>query len=53
MAILLADEELEIEADIIVAKHRNGPTDPRTHGPTDPIVLKCQSHYSRFFGMAQ
>jgi len=32
------------EADIIVAKHRNG--------PTDTIVLAFQGHYSRFTNMA-
>ncbi|MDE9364740.1 replicative DNA helicase [Luteipulveratus sp. YIM 133132] len=33
------------EADLIVAKHRNG--------PTDTIVLAFQGHYSRFTNMAQ
>ncbi|WP_147919201.1 replicative DNA helicase [Ruania zhangjianzhongii] len=33
------------EADIIVAKHRNG--------PTDTIVVAFQGHYARFFDMAQ
>ncbi|MFP5334562.1 MAG: replicative DNA helicase [Actinomycetes bacterium] len=33
------------EADIIVAKHRNG--------PTDTIVVAFQGHYSRFVDMAQ
>ncbi|AKU18582.1 DNA helicase [Luteipulveratus mongoliensis] len=33
------------EADVIVAKHRNG--------PTDTIVLAFQGHYSRFTNMAQ
>ena len=32
------------EADVIVAKHRNG--------PTDTIVLAFQGHYSRFTNMA-
>ena len=32
------------EADLIVAKHRNG--------PTDTIVLAFQGHYSRFTNMA-
>ncbi|WP_082221095.1 replicative DNA helicase [Luteipulveratus halotolerans] len=33
------------EADLIVAKHRNG--------PTDTIILAFQGHYSRFTNMAQ
>ncbi|MFV0426110.1 MAG: replicative DNA helicase [Beutenbergiaceae bacterium] len=33
------------EADMIVAKHRNG--------PTDTIVVAFQGHYARFFDMAQ
>ncbi len=33
------------EADLIVAKHRNG--------PTDTIVVAFQGHYSRFTNMAQ
>jgi replicative DNA helicase len=33
------------EADLIVAKHRNG--------PTDTIVVAFQGHYSRFVDMAQ
>lgn len=33
------------EADIIVAEHRNG--------PTDTIVVVFQGHYARFFDMAQ
>lgn len=51
MVILLHRESLfekdsprEGEADIIVAKHRNG--------PTDTIVLAFQGHYSRFMNMA-
>lgn len=35
----------EGEADVIVAKHRNG--------PTDTIVVAFQGHYSRFTNMAQ
>ena len=35
----------EGEADVIVAKHRNG--------PTKDIVLAFQGHYSRFANMAQ
>jgi replicative DNA helicase len=34
----------EGEADLIVAKHRNG--------PTDTIVVAFQGHYSRFTNMA-
>ncbi len=51
MVILLHRESLyeresprEGEADLIVAKHRNG--------PTDTIVLAFQGHYSRFTNMA-
>jgi len=33
------------EADLIVAKHRNG--------PTAELVLAFQGHYSRFVDMAQ
>src|SRR5690606_11366113 len=33
------------EADVIVAKHRNG--------PTDTIVVAFQGHYSRFVDMAR
>ena len=32
------------EADLIVAKHRNG--------PTDTIIVAFQGHYSRFVDMA-
>ncbi|PKW27867.1 replicative DNA helicase [Phycicoccus duodecadis] len=39
------DAEREGEADVIVAKHRNG--------PTKDIVLAFQGHYSRFSNMAQ
>ncbi len=35
----------EGEADVIVAKHRNG--------PTDTVVVAFQGHYSRFTNMAQ
>ena len=38
-------EEREGEADVIVAKHRNG--------PTKDIVLAWQGHYSRFGNMAK
>ena len=34
----------EGEADVIVAKHRNG--------PTDTVVVAFQGHYSRFTNMA-
>ena len=51
MVILLHRESLyeresprEGEADLIVAKHRNG--------PTDTIVVAFQGHYSRFTNMA-
>ena len=33
------------EADFIIAKHRNG--------PTDTIVVAFQGHYARFVDMAQ
>ena len=39
-----ADPGREGEADVIVAKHRNG--------PTKDIVLAFQGHYSRFANMA-
>ncbi|CCH77885.1 Replicative DNA helicase [Nostocoides japonicum T1-X7] len=39
------DPEREGEADVIVAKHRNG--------PTRDIVLAFQGHYSRFANMAK
>ncbi len=39
------DPEREGEADVIVAKHRNG--------PTRDIVLAFQGHYSRFANMAR
>jgi replicative DNA helicase len=49
MVILLhrdkADPGREGEADVIVAKHRNG--------PTKDIVLAFQGHYSRFANMAR
>lgn len=52
MVILLHREDLYErestrpgEADLIVAKHRNG--------PTDTIVVAFQGHYSRFTNMAQ
>ncbi|MGE9808395.1 MULTISPECIES: replicative DNA helicase [unclassified Janibacter] len=49
MVILLhrdrTDPEREGEADVIVAKHRNG--------PTADIVLAWQGHYSRFANMAK
>jgi replicative DNA helicase len=40
-----SDPAREGEADVIVAKHRNG--------PTKDIVLAFQGHYSRFANMAQ
>ena len=40
-----ADPERDGEADVIVAKHRNG--------PTADIVLAFQGHYSRFSNMAR
>lgn len=40
-----SDPEREGEADVIVAKHRNG--------PTRDIVLAFQGHYSRFANMAK
>ena len=40
-----SDPTREGEADVIVAKHRNG--------PTKDIVLAFQGHYSRFANMAQ
>lgn len=40
-----SDPEREGEADVIVAKHRNG--------PTKDIVLAFQGHYSRFANMAR
>jgi replicative DNA helicase len=49
MVILLhrdrSDPERDGEADVIVAKHRNG--------PTKDIVLAFQGHYSRFNNMAR
>lgn len=49
MVILLhrdrSDPERDGEADVIVAKHRNG--------PTADIVLAFQGHYSRFSNMAR
>jgi len=39
------DSERAGEADLIVAKHRNG--------PTDTITVAFQGHYSRFTNMAQ
>ncbi|KGN37719.1 replicative DNA helicase [Knoellia subterranea] len=49
MVILLhrdrSDPERDGEADVIVAKHRNG--------PTADIVLAFQGHYSRFSNMAK
>jgi replicative DNA helicase len=40
-----SDPERDGEADVIVAKHRNG--------PTKDIVLAFQGHYSRFNNMAR
>ena len=40
-----SDPERDGEADVIVAKHRNG--------PTKDIVLAVQGHYSRFNNMAR
>ena len=40
-----SDPEREGEADVIVAKHRNG--------PTKDLVLAFQGHYSRFSNMAK
>ncbi len=43
--LLHKDREREGEADVIVAKHRNG--------PTKDIVLAFQGHYARFANMAR
>ncbi len=43
--LLHKDREREGEADVIVAKHRNG--------PTRDIVLAFQGHYARFAAMAR